>query len=602
VYQKKRGTRLEIAARYVINAHHIRFDLARYDASRPLYIDPLIYSTFLGGSALEYGNSIAIDSAGNAYVTGGTESSNFPVSSGAFQTTGLGVFVSKLNSTGSALLYSTYLGGGVLDEGYSIAVDSAGNAYVTGSTESSSFPVTRGAFQTSGVGVFVTKLNSTGSALVYSTYLGADPNNQGAGIAVDSAGSAFVVGVTYSSAFPTTSGSFQTTFGGVGDAFVTRLNPAGSALVYSTFLGGSNADYGKGVAVDGEDNAYVTGVTNSTNLPVTPNAFQTTCRLDSQDMCDSGFVAKFNSNGSAVAYLTYLGGNGDGGDFGIALDDRGDAYLTGTTNAANFPVTPGAFQTTYGGGDSDAFVSELNPEGTDLVYSTFLGGSNQDGGSAIALDSASDVYVTGGTESSDFPVTFGAFQTTCNHGSYCSTNGDAFVVRINSTGSTLIYSTYLGGRKADYGLGIAVDSSSDAYVIGSTFSSGFPITPGAFQTVCNDGKKCGKLDDAFVTKIQTLPATTTTLSSAPNPSTKGQAVTFTASVSSGVGPPPDGEIVSFMKAKTILGTGSLSGGTATFTTSTLKVGTTKVNAVYSGDQNFLGSSSNVVQQIVDAAK
>ena len=601
VYQEKNGTRQEIAAHYAItDTNRVGFELAKYDASRPLYIDPLIYSTYLGGSEGNWGYGIAVDSAGNAYVTGDA-GADFPVTPGAFQTTCCGAFVTKLNPTGSALVYSTYLGGSGGDGASSIAVDSAGNAYVTGSTYSDNFPVTPGAFQTTCEDIngcaFVTKINPTGSALVYSTYLGGSGDvyagDWGYGIAVDSAGNAYVVGTTGSTNFPTKN-PLQPTFAGTFDAFVTEINPWGTALVYSTYLGGSGDNWGFGIAVDSAGNAYVTGATDSTDFP-TKNPLQPALAG-----ARNAFVTKINSAGSALVYSTYLGGIDENWGYGIAVDSAGNAYVTGDAGA-DFPVTPGAFQTTCCG----AFVTKLNPSGSALVYSTYLDNAFAYGKpSGIAVDSAGNAYVTGGTISKDFPVTPGAFQTHYKGSCKVWRLGDAFVTRLNPTGSALVYSTYLGGSGCDFGNGIAVDSAGNAYVTGYTSSTNFPITPGAFQTTCSNNcyySGDAYYGDAFVTKIQMLAVTTTVVSSSSNPSVYGEAATFNAAVTSYLGALPDGETVSFMKGTTVLGTGALSGGSATFTTSTLKVGTTTVTAAYGGDSNFGGSTSKAVKQVVDKA-
>jgi hypothetical protein len=311
------------------------------------------------------------------------------------------------------LVYSTHFGGYV-DSGSAIAVDGSGNAYVTGGTECP-FPTTPGAFQTTcGVngGAFVSKLSAAGSALVYSTYLGESDYSGptgGNGIAVDASGNAYITGQTYSSNFPTTPGAFQTAspHAGSGHAFVSKLNATGSALVYSTYLGGNFVDAGGGIAVDASRNAYLVGWTASSNFPTTPGAFQST-------LAGSGhaFVSKLNAIGSALVYSTYLGGSGYDHGWGIAVDPSGNAYATGVTSSSNFPTTPGAVQATYGGGQNDAFLSKLNATGSALLYSTLLGGTQADTGWGIAVDASGNAYVTGWTESSDFPTTPGAFQTT----------------------------------------------------------------------------------------------------------------------------------------------------------------------------------------------
>jgi hypothetical protein len=498
VYQKLNGEEQTVAARYVMKRKdRVGFEVAEYDRRQPLVIDPVLsYSTYLGGSGSDYPTGIAVDPSGNAYVTGTTGSTNFPTTSGAFQTTLVGsldTFVTKLNPTGSALVYSTYLGGSGVDVGNGIAVDALGNAYVTGTTGSTNFPTTPGAFQTASGGAlvaFVTKLNPTGSALVYSSYLGGSSENNGLGIALDALGNAFVTGITQSTNFPTTGGAFHTTFGGgTFDAYVTKLNATGSALVYSTYLGGGGDDSSNGIAVDSSGNAYMTGITRSANFPTTSGAFQTTTLGDGGQRV---FVTKLNPIGSALVYSTYLGGSSsccDSGN-GIALDSSGNAYVAGQVFSTDFPTTSGAFKTTLGG-SMDAFVTKLNPTGSALVYSTYLGGNSEEGGYHIAVDSSGSAWVTGQTKSTDFPTTPGAFQTAFGGGSQ-----DAFVTKLNTTGSALVYSTYLGGSGADLGSDIAVDSSGNAYVTGQTFSANFPTTPGAFQTANGGGG-----DDAFVAKF-----------------------------------------------------------------------------------------------------
>jgi hypothetical protein len=595
VYQEKDGLRQFVAARYAVTAvNRVKFELAKYDANKTLYIDPLIYSTYLGGSGADFGYGIAVDAAGNTYIVGETQSNNFPATSGAFQQDYSGsdgnAFVSKINPAGTALVYSTYLGGSVSDAGTGITVDASGNAYVVGTTTSADFPVTEGAFQTSYGGngdAFVTELNPTGSALVYSTYLGGSEGDEGWGIALGSSGNVYVAGSTSSTDFPTKN-PFQPVYGGgETDAFVTELNSAGSALVYSTYLGGSETDRGNGIAVDSVGDAYVIGYTNSTNFP-TVNPLQPAYGGDYD-----AFVTKLNPAGSELVYSTYFGGSGADYGFGIAADSSGNAYVVGTTYSGDFPVTPGAFQTLCGskcGKYGDAFVAKINSAGSAPAYSTYLGGSgNGDRGSSIAVDSASNAYVTG-SAGEKFPTTPNAFQ---RHLGGKAT--DAFVTKFNATGSALFYSTYLGGSVGTFGCAIAIDSSNNAFVTGYTNSTDFPVTPGVFQPTF------GGDFDVFVTEIPVLAATATTVMSSPNPSTAGQPVTFTAMVSSTVGPPPDGEAVSFMKGKTVLGTGTLSGGSASLTISTLKVGTTSVKAVYGGDSSFSGSTSKALKQVVDQA-
>jgi hypothetical protein len=329
----------------------------------------------------------------------------------------------------------------------------------------------------------VVKLNPAGSGLAYATFLGGSDYDFGYTIAVDGAGSAYVTGYTWSSDFPTTSGAFDRSYNGYWDAFVVKLNPAGSGLAYATFLGGSNDDRGYAIAVDGTGSAYVTGDTKSTDFPTTPGAFDR-----SHNGYWDAFVVKLNPAGSELAYATFLGGSGEDYSLAIAVDGTGSVYVTGGTGSSDFPTTPGAFDRSHNGG-RDAFVAKLNPAGSALAYATFLGGSADDRGTAIAVDGAGSAYVTGDTGSSDFPTTPGAFDRSY-HGS-----GDAFMVKLNPAGSALAYATFLGGSDYDNGQGIAVDGTGSAYVAGWTESSGFPTTPSAFDRSHNGNY------DAFVAKL-----------------------------------------------------------------------------------------------------
>jgi len=384
----------------------------------------LAYATFLGGNSGEESSDIAVDGAGSAYVTGDTRSDDFPTTPDAFDTSyngDLEPFVAKLNPTGSALAYATFLGGSDWDLGGSIAVDGAGSAYVTGRTFSTNFPTTPGAFDPSHNGsadAFAVKLNPGGSGLAYATFLGGSGSDEGDGIAVDGVGSAYVTGLS-SIDFPTTAGAFDTSYNDGGDAFVAKLNPAGSGLTYATFLGGSSNDWGLGIAVDRAGSAHVTGRTESTNFPITPGAFDT-----SHNGGPDTFVVELNPGGSGLAYATFLGGSG--WDFGrsIAVGEAGSAYVTGYTSSIDFPTTVGAFNTSYNGGNGDAFVARLNPAGSGLTYAAFLGGIGSDVGYGIAVDGAGSAYVMGSTNSSNFPTTPGTFDTSSNG------NSDAFVAKL----------------------------------------------------------------------------------------------------------------------------------------------------------------------------
>lgn len=505
VYQQQAdGSREIIDGSYVLRgAGQVGFEIGPYDASRPLVIDPILsYSTYLGGNNTDHGVAMAADAAGHAYITGMTVSSNFPLTPAGAGTPAratfagnVDVFVTKLAPNGSGIVYSTYLGGSGDDRGHGIALDGSGNAYLTGMTTSANFP-TVGTIQSAHGGgtydAFVTKLNANGSALVYSTYLGGSGSeNQfgfhgynGGAIAVDSAGNALVAGMTSSVNFPT-AGAAQTSYGGGSlDAFLTRVNAAGTAFNYSTYLGGSGEDRGAGIAVDGTGKAYVTGFTVSDNFPTTAAALQTS-RRGAWD----AFVTKIDPSQAAAASLgwsTYLGGFGDEFPQAIAVDATGHAYLTGLVWADRFPTTSAL--DAIPNGHFDAFVSKLTPDGCDLVYSTYLGGGNDDRAQAIAVDAAGNAHVAGFTASRNFP-TVNAVQATHAGGPW-----DGFVARLNARGTALHYSTYLGGTADDRAQGIALDASGNAYVAGLTISTNFP-TSAALQPASGGGW------DGFVAKL-----------------------------------------------------------------------------------------------------
>jgi len=496
IYQEMNGEKRSIKGHYVLyDGNRAGFHVAAYDTKRPLVIDPeLTYSTYLGGGSPDSGYSIAIDSSGNAYITGRTLSTNFPTQD-PYQTDNKGnydAFVVKLNSSGSTLLFSTYIGGSNVDEGYGIAVDASNNVYITGSTVSSDFP-TESAIQGAidgGYDAFIAKFNDTGStlALEYSTYHGGGSFDAGYGIAVDSSG-AYVTGRTDSNDFPTPGTPARDTLGGGQDAFVTKVNAGGTALTYSTYLGGDNDEYGQSIAVDSSGNAYVTGRTTSDttdNFPTAGTPFQGALAGG-----NDAFVTKVNSDGTDFTYSTYLGGSIDDYGQSITVDASGNVYVAGGTYSSNFPTQGTPVQSSNAGG-LDVFVTKLNSTGSSpLVYSTYLGGTGTDEGYSIAVDGNNYAYVTGRTSSSGLSTTANSAQTTIG-GGY-----DAFIAKFNTTGSSLLYLSYLGGSNNEYGQSIAVDSSENVYVTGYTDSKAdFPTAGTPYQSTSNSR-------DAFVTKSTT---------------------------------------------------------------------------------------------------
>jgi uncharacterized repeat protein (TIGR01451 family) len=509
VYQDMSGARRDITAAYVLSAEQtVSFALGDYDHATPLVIDPvLVYSTALNGNSFAVGNGgghgIAVDSAGDAYVTGYTDRSNFLPTPGAFTTAEGYLFLAELNPSGSGLVYAAIFGGNVSDVAIAVAVDAFGEAVVAGWTSSADFPTTASAFQPalagSGPNVFVTKLDAAGANLLYSTYLGGSTGtNIGNAVALDTNGNIYLTGYTQATDFPTQN-AFQPACAlnngaCFGNAFVTKLDPSQSgaaSLVYSTYLGGAELTYGQGIALDASGASYVVGTTGATDFPVTPGAFQTS--LISGE--DNTFVAKLSPTGNALVYGTYLGwGNG----WGIAVDALGNAYVTGTSGiypplGEFFPTTQGAFQTTTTCTlfpCAHAYATKLNPAGSGLVYSTFIAGSylENEGTGNIAVDDLGNAYITGFTGSTDFPVV-NPIQSTL------AGQFNAFVSKLNPSGSAPVYSTYLGGSGEDEAYGIALDAAGSVYIMGDTSSPNFPTTPGAYEAI-NPGTA-----NLFVAKI-----------------------------------------------------------------------------------------------------
>jgi hypothetical protein len=521
-YQQGSNSNEDVAAKYILEGdRRVGFEVGRYDPRKPLIIDPVLtYSTYLGGTGDDFGNAIAVDAGGNAYIGGDTTSANFPTVNPIPPSSGLSgdAFVTKVNPTGTALVYSTYLGGSAVDKVFGIAVNSNGEAFVTGLTRSNDFPTTAGAFQTVFGGgmcgvipcrdAFVTRLNAAGSALMYSTYLGGTGDDNATAIAADAFGNAYVTGNTTGS-FPTTNSALQPAQPGpLGQAFVSRIDTTKSglnSLVYSTYLGGSDGvSEGNAIALDSGGNAYVTGDTIQTTFPITPNAFQpklapTASGGGGQD----GFVTRLDTTKTGQAsliYSTYLGGDNTDTGFGIAVDSSKNVFIVGYTVSSNFPTTSSSFQPSRPlGGFEQAFVTKLNPANpasTALLYSSYLGGGKLQGqvvqrAFAVAVDSAANAYVTGRTDATDFP-TFRPFQAAS-----VGTMGNAFVTKIDPVGAKIVYSSYLGGSDFDRGFGIAVGAGSNpsAYLTGVTGSSNFAVTSGAFQTASGGGF------DAIVAKV-----------------------------------------------------------------------------------------------------
>jgi hypothetical protein len=626
VYQEKDGQRQPVAGKFTLLAgNKVGFTLGDYDRSRELVIDPVLaYSTYLsssvGGSNYGYPPvGPAADAQGNAYVV--LENSNnvpsFPPTRGAYTYGAEDIVIMKLNPAGTAVIYIAAFGGEYgFDNVGAIAVDSSGSAYIVGNAEAD-FPVTPGAFQTSSGGSsfpeFVTKLNPSGSGLDYSTYLHGSGHESGNAIALDSSGNAFIAGATTSRDFPVTSGAFQTvnkstSSGDASTGFVAKLNATGTALVFATYLGGSGGNLGFGdfvdaIAVDQTGNAYVAGATTSTDFPVTPGAY-----LTSNDYL--GFATKLNAGGSALLYSTYFPYQGYSvfnQDGGFAVDAAGNLYAGGQTptdlkEVATVKATSGAFQLSLGSSYS-GYVSKLNPAGSAMVYTTYLGGSSRSSVSALAVDAAGDVYATGLTYDDDFPVTSDAYQNV-NRGAGTN-HSNAFLTEFNNAGSELRYSTYLGGSAGtsyyiasigDSGTGVALDSLGNAYVAGVAGSPYFPVTNGVFQT---QASLTANTD--FLAKFAFHGATTTTVTPDGSPEPVGAAVTLTAYVASVQDDnTPYGEVQFIIDGVTVGASLTDDTGHATYSTSSLLAGTHMIQATYIGSPSHAASTGTGSVTIVGA--
>ncbi len=497
-YLDKRSEK--IGARFALVGHDTySFALSGWDSTRAVVIDPLIYSTYLGGGGFDHLTDVAVGPDGCAYVTGYTDSADFPTTLGAYDSEldvgSIDIFVAKMGLNGDALVYSTYIGAESHDYAQAIAVDSTGHAYVTGYTASYGFPTTQGAFDRTYNGdsydSFVLKLSESGDSLAYSSMLGGRSMDLGSGIAVDKEGFAYVLGETRSPDFPISPDAVQRILNaglpGAPDLFITKVGQMGDSLAYSTFLGHDDFEKGSDIAVDGNGYAYITGQTRSAMFPVTQRAFDRT-----HNGGYDAFVVKLSQSATSLMYSSFLGGGESDYGQGIVAGAWGHAYVTGITGSADFPMTEGAYDETHNGGN-DVFVTMIDRYGESIAYSTFLGGSGNEQNSKISLDIAGNACVGGTTSSADFPTTQRSYD-----GSF---NGvtDAFVSKLSQSGDMLLDSTFLGSPGADSCLGFSVGEQGFAYVAGETQSAEYPVTAG-----CTDAFFGGNTD-CFVTKLDVAP-------------------------------------------------------------------------------------------------
>jgi PKD repeat protein len=465
-YQMIGGQEKPVSVSYnILSPTEVGFNVGTYDRSQPLVIDPVMqYGIYLAGIGVADARAITKDSDGDVYVAGKTYT-GFSLSGtdDEPEVTGSDAVVVKINPDGSAPLYITYLGGSGEDGAAGITIDENRNVFVTGSTSSTDFPTflpLQGSLRGT-TNAFVLKLGPSGDTIIYSTYLGGDNIDNGNAIAIDPQGNAYITGTTTSVNFPTINEFHTYNLNGAQAAFVSKIDSTGSSLVYSGYLDGNSPTTGAGIAVDNAGNAFVTGETYAlAEFPIV-NAFQS----QSGGNADV-YLTKIAPNGGSTIYSTYIGGSGYDSGASIAIDSAGNAYITGTTDSPNFPIKNAPQQNPSGA--LDAFILKMSPDGNHLVYSTYLGGGLTDRGTGIALNEDGDAYICGWTISPNLPVV-NPYQLNWRGAS------DAFVAKLDSSGSLFDYVTYLGGNGRDPAYAIAADNNGNAYIAGNTSSTNFPM-------------------------------------------------------------------------------------------------------------------------------
>lgn len=500
VFQEIDGRRIPIEGKYIcLNEREVKFAVGAYDRSAELVIDPILeYSSYLGGADSDEAFGVAVDASRNAYVIGTSASALFPSTTGAFDTVtdaSGDAFVTKLDASGSNIVYSTFIGGNSFDIGKAIVVDNAGQAHITGQTLSTNFPAVNAVQATKNTGsdAFIAQLSADGGNVNFSTFLGGTGPEIGVGIGIDGTGAIYVGGVTKSTDLVTTAGAVDTTYNGVDDLFLTKLPSNGSAFTYLTYLGGADRDEVHGLAVDASGHVFLTGLTLSNDFP-TASPLQASLG-GSQD----AFITKVHPTGQSLIYSTYLGGRFGEAGYDIALDATGAAYVVGEVGSDDFPTTGLAYDQSRSGA-TDAFLTKLNALGSSLVYSTYLGGNLFDSGRSVDVDSVGNAWVTGNTSSSSFP-------TRNPEQAVLLGTSDCFVTKFNTNGSSISYSTYLGGSGAELGHAVDVDDNGDAYVAGATVSANWPTVNPVFGPGIYEGDVFhGGAKDAFICKISDPPA------------------------------------------------------------------------------------------------
>jgi len=482
-----------VFSRFEIDGDVFSFEIEDYVKNHGLVIDPLIQMSLLGGYGECY--SVALDDDGNQYLTGYTDDKTFPTTEGSYclnKHNYSDIFVTKMSSNGTSLIYSTYIGGNGRDIGRDIDVDRFGNVYVTGQTASyqqdssipnspmlpSDFPVTENAYDTSFNGqkdAILFKLSPNGSKLLFSTFIGGSNTDNSNSLTIDSNGRIFISGSTNSPQFPVTNNSFQTTHNSLYDGFILCLNKTGNKIDHSTYLGGDYYDVIFGMDIDRDNNVYVCGHTNSTDYPMNYT-------ISSGEMGNYNvIVSKLNSNLSSLIFSTVIGGEEREHARDIKVDDKNNPYVTGRTYSYHksqenithfgFPVSDDAYDKTYNWG-GDVFLFKLRSDGSKMIFSTYIGGEGMDWAFGVDIDSSGNSYVTGWTDSDKYPTTFDALQKRNANPNMHWT--DIFMTKVNNDGSKLLYSTMLGGTDDDRSWDICLDSNNDIFISGSTKSNDFP--------------------------------------------------------------------------------------------------------------------------------
>ncbi len=520
-YQIIENKKHYVEVAYTKNNKTYGFEVGNYNPDYELVIDPLIASTFVGGTGRDDSWCVVLDDSGNIFVTGETHSTFYPTTAGAYNTSVNGaydVFISKFSPDLQTLLISTFVGGSNSDYSRYLAFDSNSNIYITGNTWSNDFPMAGTPYDNSLSGnydVFVAKFNSDLSSLLASTYIGGTNVEKAYSIAIDGTDSIFITGFVYGIGYPTTSGAYNETFNGNIDVFVSKLNSDLSILSASTLIGGSESDISYSLRLDSSGNVYITGETYSSYYPSTAGAYD-----PSHNGSYDAFVSKFTSDLSTLSASTFIGGTDTDYGYSIKLDDFNNVYVTGHTKSDDFPTSASAYDNIHNG-SRDVFVSKFNSDLSTLSASTFIGGSGYEECYSIDLDTSGNVFITGYTGSTDFPTS-----TTAYDNSHNGDISDIFISKFNSDLSSLFASTFLGGAGEDVGTEIVVDVSGNVFVTGYTTSSNYPVSSGAY-----DDSYAGD-DDVFISKLDNYLGSLPIITSQPENQTicEGNSTNFSITV------------------------------------------------------------------------